>query len=145
MLPKQEADALMVKHGGNKTRVAGELGIQRATLRNILNGDPKAGTMVLGKRAPAATGTATATVTMGEIMAKYNPVTKVKAVLAGIPSGEFLRDADLAAQSETSQNKWSQMRNREELKRYRLRTADGATYWGSPEDVNKAKAELLKG
>jgi hypothetical protein len=140
MITQQEADALMVKHGGNKTRVASELGIQRSTLRNILNGNPNAGAL-----APAPTDAGTATITMGEIMAKYNPVTKVKAVLAGIPSGEFLRDADLAAQSEISRSKWSQMRNREELKRYRLRTADGATYWGSPEDVNKAKAELLKG
>jgi len=45
MITKQEADALMVKHGGNKTRVAGELGIQRATLRNILNGAGNAGVM----------------------------------------------------------------------------------------------------
>jgi len=143
MITKQEAEALMAKHGGNKTRVASELGIQRSTLRNILNGVGNAG--AVAGTTPVARAAGTATVTMGEIMAKYNPATKVKSVLSGIPSGEFLRDADLAAQSEISRNKWSQMRNREELKRYRLRTADGATYWGSPEDVNKAKAELLKG
>jgi len=91
MITKQEAEALMVKFEGNKSAVARHLGIQRATLRGILDGDPKAGVLVTRREDQVAAHKVTGLKGLeigGLRMARKKPADSIKSRLYTLEQGK---------------------------------------------------------